>query len=401
MELVTVDRIQAARLLLADVIRQTPVEYSRTLSAAHGGDVYLKCENLQRTGSFKIRGAYVRIHGLSPVDRAGGVVAASAGNHAQGVALAAATLNITSTVFMPVQVPLPKLAATRSYGATVRLVGTVIEETLAAAKAYAAETGAVFIHPFDHPDIIAGQGTVGLELLDQVPDIGTVVVPAGGGGLLSGVAVAVKSLRPDVDVVGVQAEQAAAFPPSLDRGEPVRLTEIMTMADGIAVGEPGVVSFAHVDSLVDAVVTVSEESLSRAVLLCLERAKLVVEPAGAAGVAALLQHRFRPPVVVLLSGGNVDPLLLLQIIQHGMTAGGRYLALRLRVPDRPGSLAVLLRLVGDLGANVLDVEHSRVGGALRLGEADVALDLETRGPEHCAQVISALHAAGYTVLERT
>jgi threonine dehydratase len=400
MELVTVDRIHAARDLLGGVIRQTPIEYSRTLSAAHGGDVHLKCENLQRTGSFKIRGAYVRIHGLSPADRARGVVAASAGNHAQGVALAASTLNISATVFMPVQVPLPKLAATRSYGATVRLAGTVIDETLAEAKAYAAETGAVFIHPFDHPDIIAGQGTVGLELLDQLPEVGTVVVPAGGGGLLAGIAVAVKSTRPDVHVVGVQAEQAAAFPPSLRSGGPVRLSEVVTMADGIAVGEPGVVTYAHVDSLVDSVVTVTEESLSRAVLLCLERAKLVVEPAGAAAVAAVLQHRFTPPVVVVLSGGNVDPLLLLQIIQHGMTAGGRYLALRLRVPDRPGSLATLLRLVGELGANVLDVEHSRVAGALRLGEVDIALDLETRGPEHCAQVTSALHSAGYTVLER-
>ncbi|HKN97976.1 MAG TPA: threonine ammonia-lyase [Pseudonocardiaceae bacterium] len=400
MELVTVDRIRAARDLLAGVIRETPIEYSRTLTAVHGGDVHLKCENLQRTGSFKIRGAYVRIHGLSPADRARGVVAASAGNHAQGVALAASTLNITSTVFMPVQVPLPKLAATRSYGATVRLAGTVIDETLAEAKAYAAETGAVFIHPFDHPDIIAGQGTVGLELLDQLPDVGTVVVPVGGGGLLAGVAVAVKATRPDVHVVGVQAEQAAAFPRSLRAGAPVRLAELATMADGIAVGEPGIVTYAHVDSLVDAVVTVSEEYLSRAVLLCLERAKLVVEPAGAAAVAAVLQHRFTPPVAVVLSGGNVDPLLLLQIIQHGMTAGGRYLALRLRVPDRPGSLAALLRLVGELGANVLDVEHSRVAGALRLGEVDISLDLETRGPEHCAQVTTALHDAGYTVLER-
>jgi threonine dehydratase len=402
MELVTVDRIHAARALLAGVVRETPMEHSRMLSAEHGGEVYLKCENLQRTGSFKIRGAYVRIHGLSPADRARGVVAASAGNHAQGVALAASLLDMKSTVFMPVQVPLPKLAATRAYGATVHLHGTVIEETLAEAQAYAERTGAVFIHPFDHPDIIAGQGTLGLEIIDQLPAAATVVVPTGGGGLAGGVAAAIKAERPDITVVGVQAEQAAAYPPSLTAGGPVRLAEMQTMADGIAVGEPGLVSYGHVAELVDEMLTVTEESLSRAVLLCLERAKLVVEPAGAAAVAALLQYpkRFAAPVVAVLSGGNVDPLLLLQIIQHGMTAGGRYLALRLRVPDRPGSLATLLKLVGELGANVLDVEHSRVSGALRLGEVDVALDLETRGPEHCAQVTEALHAAGYTVLER-
>lgn len=400
MDLVTVDRIRAARELLAGVIRETPMEHSRTLSAQHGGEVFLKCENLQRTGSFKIRGAYVRIHGLSASDRARGVVAASAGNHAQGVALAASTLNITSTVFMPVQVPLPKLAATRAYGAHVHLHGTVVEETIAEAVAFAESTGAVFIHPFDHPDIIAGQGTLGLEIADQLPVAATVVVPTGGGGLAGGVAAAIKAVRPDIRVVGVQAEQAAAYPPSLAAGGPVRLSSLRTMADGIAVGEPGQVSYAHVDELVDEVVTVTEESLSRAVLLCLERAKLVVEPAGAATVAALLQYpgRFAAPVVAVLSGGNVDPLLLLQIIQHGMTAGGRYLDLRLRVPDRPGSLAALLKLVGELGANVLDVEHSRVSGALPLGEADVALVLETRGEEHRVQVTDALHAAGYRLL---
>ncbi|HEX3588122.1 MAG TPA: threonine ammonia-lyase [Pseudonocardiaceae bacterium] len=402
MELVTVDRVHQARALLAGIARTTPMEYSRTLSAEHGDEVYLKCENLQRTGSFKIRGAYVRIHGLSPAERARGVVAASAGNHAQGVALAASTLNITSTVFMPVQVPLPKLAATRAYGADVHLYGTTIEETLEQAQAFAEQTGAVFIHPFDHPDVIAGQGTLGLEVIEQLPEVVTLVVPTGGGGLAGGVAAAVKAVRPDVRVIGVQAEQAAAYPPSLTAGGPVRLPEMQTMADGIAVGEPGIVSYAHVEEMVDDVVTVTEESLSRAVLLCLERAKLTVEPAGAASVAALLQYprRFAGPVVAVLSGGNVDPLLLLQIIQHGMTAAGRYLALRLRVPDRPGSLAALLARVGELGANVLDVEHSRVSGALRLGEVEVALDLETRGADHCAQVTEALHAAGYTVLER-
>ncbi|MFI6026044.1 threonine ammonia-lyase [Amycolatopsis magusensis] len=399
MQLVDLDRIQSARTLLAGVVRKTPMEHARDLRRLHGGPVHLKCENLQRTGSFKIRGAYTRIHGLSEEDRARGVVAASAGNHAQGVALAAALLGAKSTVFMPQRVPLPKLAATKGYGADVHLHGDVLEETLAEAIAFAEETGAVFIHPFDHPDIIAGQGTVGLEVLEQVPGVATILVATGGGGLVGGVASAVKAVRPEVKVIGVQAENAAAFPPSLAAGKPVRLSALSTMADGIAVGSPGPVSYAHVSQMVDDVVTVTEESLSRAVLLCLERRKLVVEPAGAATVAALLQHpgAFEPPIVAVLSGGNVDPLLLLQIIQHGMTAGGRYLKLRLRVPDRPGSLAGVLSKVGELGANVVDVEHSRISGALRLGEVEVSLNLETRGPEHCAEVGAALQRAGYTV----
>ncbi|AXB45133.1 threonine ammonia-lyase [Amycolatopsis albispora] len=400
MQLVSLDRIQAARTLLAGVVRKTPMEHARDLRRLHGGPVHLKCENLQRTGSFKIRGAYTRIHGLSEEERARGVVAASAGNHAQGVALAAALLGAKSTVFMPERVPLPKLAATRGYGADVHLHGAVLEETLAEAIAFAEQTGAVFIHPFDHPDVIAGQGTVGLEVLEQVPGVATILVATGGGGLVGGVASAVKALRPEVKVVGVQAENAAAYPPSLAAGAPVRLTELSTMADGIAVGEPGPVSYAHVSQMVDDVVTVTEESLSRAVLLCLERRKLVVEPAGAAAVAALLQHPgvFEPPIVAVLSGGNVDPLLLLQIIQHGMTAGGRYLKLRLRVPDRPGSLAGVLSKVSGLGANVVDVEHSRISGALRLGEVEVSLNLETRGPEHCTEVATELQRAGYTVM---
>ncbi|TNC29604.1 threonine ammonia-lyase [Amycolatopsis alkalitolerans] len=392
MRLVTLDRINEARRLLEGIVRVTPMEHARDLEKVHAGPVHLKCENLQRTGSFKIRGAYTRMHGLSQEERGCGVVAASAGNHAQGVALAASLLGISSTVFMPVPAPLPKLAATRGYGADVRLHGAVFDETLAEAISFAEHTGAVFIHPFDHEDVIAGQGTAGLEILEQVPDAATVLVPTGGGGLVSGIASAVKALRPGIRIVAVQAEGAAAFPPSLAAGKPVRLRQTHTMADGIAVGEPGALTFEHVKSLVDDVVTVSEESLSRAVLLCLERRKLVVEPAGAAAVAALLQYpgEFAGPIVGILSGGNVDPLLLLQIIQHGMTAGGRYLALRLKVPDRPGVLASVLSRVSELGANVLDVEHSRVAGTLALGEVEVALNLETRGPEHCTEVTDEL-----------
>ncbi|NIJ10677.1 threonine dehydratase [Saccharomonospora amisosensis] len=400
MRLVTVDQIRQARHLLEGVVRRTPVEHARDLEGSVGGGVYLKCENLQRTGSFKIRGAYTRIHGLSEEERSHGVVAASAGNHAQGVALAAKLLGIKATVFMPERAPLPKLAATRGYGAEVHLHGEVLEETLAKAKEFASSTGALFIHPFDHLDIIAGQGTVGLEILEQVPDVATILVATGGGGFVAGVACAVKALRPEVRVVGVQAESAAAFPASLAAGKPVRLRSMQTMADGIAVGEPGPLTFEHVSTLVDDVVTVNEESLSRAVLLCLERRKLVVEPAGAAAVAALLEHAgaFEPPVVAVLSGGNVDPLLLLQIIQHGMTAAGRYLSLRLCVPDRPGSLAGVLTRVSELGANVLDIEHSRISGRLAMGEVEIALKLETRGAQHCEEVASQLQRAGYTVM---
>lgn len=400
MELVSLESVRKARELLEGVTRVTPMEHARDLRKLHGGPVHLKCENLQRTGSFKIRGAYTRIHGLSGEERERGVVAASAGNHAQGVALAAALLGTKATVFMPERAPLPKLAATRAYGAEVHLHGAVLEETLAEAIAFGERTGAVFIHPFDHADIIAGQGTVGLEILEQVPGARTILVATGGGGLVGGVASAVKAIRPDVRIVGVQAEEAAAYPASLAAGAPVRLREMHTMADGIAVGLPGPVSYAHVAELVDDIVTVTDEALSRAVLLCLERRKLVVEPAGAAAVAALLQHpgAFEPPIVAILSGGNVDPLLLLQIIQHGMTAGGRYLKLRLRVPDRPGSLVSVLARVSELGANVLDVEHSRVSGSLALGEVEISLALETRGPSHCAEVAEALQAAGYTVV---
>jgi len=396
---VGLDEVHAAAEQLSGVVRRTPLEHSRVLAEHTGCDVHLKAENLQRTGSFKVRGAYVRLRGLTAAQRATGVVAASAGNHAQGVALAASLLGIRSTVFMPEQAPLPKLAATRSYGADLRPEGAVLERTLAAAREHAERTGAEFIHPFDHPDVVAGQGTVGLEILEQLPEVGTIVVPTGGGGLVGGIAAVVRQLRPDVRVVGVQAEQAAAWPASLAAGQPVRLTGTRTMADGIAVGEPGAVTFEHVSRFVDEVLTVSEEALSRALLLCLERAKLVVEPAGVAAVAGLLEHpeRFGGPTVAVLSGGNIDPLLMLQLIRYGMTSAGRYLSLRVRLSDRPGSLVNLLGQLSGLAANVLDIEHSRISGALALGEVDVEITLETRGPEHSANVVEQLTAAGYVV----
>ncbi|MFD7166421.1 threonine ammonia-lyase [Streptomyces violascens] len=394
------DDIRGAQKMLSGVARTTAMEGSRHLSSLVGAPVHLKCENLQRTGSFKLRGAYVRIAGLRPEERAAGVVAASAGNHAQGVALASSLLGVHSTVFMPMGAPLPKVAATRHYGAEVILHGAVVDETLAAAQAYAAETGAVFIHPFDHQDIIAGQGTVGLEILEQCPEVRTIVVGIGGGGLAAGIAVAVKALRPDVKIVGVQAAAAAAYPPSLAVGHPVAIDTAPTMADGIKVGRPGDIPFALVSELVDEVRTVTEDELSSALLLCLERAKLVVEPAGASPVAALLSdpQAFRGPVVAVLSGGNVDPLLMQRILRHGMSAAGRYLSLRLRLTDRPGALASLLGELSVLDANVLDVSHVRTDPRLGLTEVEVELHLETKGPEHCKEVASALREAGYTVM---
>ncbi len=282
----------------------------------------------------------------------------------------------------------------------MRLHGQVVDETLAAAQEYARETGAVFIHPFDHPDIVAGQGTVGLEILEQCPEVRTLVVGVGGGGLLAGIAVAVKALRPDVRLVGVQAAGSAAYPPSLAAGHPVSIDNPATMADGIKVGRPGDVPFQLIGELVDDIVTVSEDELSSALLLCLERAKMVVEPAGASPVAALLSkpEAFEGPVVALLSGGNVDPLLMQRILRHGMAAAGRYLSLRLRLTDRPGALATLLGELTVVDANVLDISHVRTDPRLGLTEAEVELHLETKGPEHCAEVAGALHDAGYTVI---
>ncbi|NSC23592.1 threonine ammonia-lyase [Streptomyces albus subsp. chlorinus] len=397
---VRLDDVRRARTILEGVARTTAVEGSRHLSSLIGAPVHLKCENLQRTGSFKLRGAYVRIAGLTPQERRRGVVAASAGNHAQGVALAASLLGVTSTVFMPVGAPLPKVAATREYGARVRMHGQVVDETLEAAQEYAHATGAVFIHPFDHPDVVAGQGTLGLELLEQCPEVRTVVVGVGGGGLLAGMAVAIKALRPDVRLVGVQAEGSAAYPPSLSAGEPVALGSVSTMADGIKVGRPGDVPFGIVRSLVDEIRTVSEDELSSALLLCLERAKLVVEPAGASSVAALLSapDSFEGPVAAVLSGGNVDPLVLQRTLRHGMAAAGRYLSLRLRLSDRPGALAALLGKLSVADANVLDVGHVRTDPRLGVDEVEVELHLETKGPEHCVEVASGLRAAGYKVM---
>jgi threonine dehydratase len=391
---------EAARVLQGVAIR-TPMEGARWLSALAGGPVRLKCENLQRTGSFKPRGAYLRLSRLSAAEREQGVVAASAGNHAQGVALSAQLLGISSRVFMPDGAPIPKVNATRGYGAEVTFHGQYLDQAIVAAKQYAEETGAIFISPFDHVDIVAGQGTCGLEILEQAPEVQTVLVPTGGGGLLAGVAIAIKSQRPDVRVVGVQAEGAAAFPPSLASGAPVQLESMRTMADGIAVGRPGDITFRAVQDYVDDVVTVSEDSLAKALLALMERAKQVVEPAGAAAVAAMMDDptAYSTPAVAVLSGGNIDPLLLGKVIRHGMAAAGRYLYLGVIISDLPGGLAGLLTALSELGASVLDLTHDRISPALGLHEVEVSLQLETRGPSHSEQVVGRLRDLGYRLVD--
>jgi threonine dehydratase len=398
---VSLEDIERAAELVKDLAVRTPMEESRWLSALTGSSVRLKCENLQRTGSFKVRGAYNRMSHLSDEERARGVVAASAGNHAQGVALAAQALGIQATVFMPEGAPIPKEKATRGYGANVVFHGRYLEDALVAAREFQDRTGAVLIHPFDNTEVVAGQGTVGLEILEQAPEVETVVVPCGGGGLLSGIAIAVKARRPDVRVIGVQAEGAAAYPASLQAGRPVALSSMSTMADGIAVGLPGEVTFAAVRDLVDDIITVTEASLSRALLATLERAKMVVEPASAAAVAAILDDptRFSTSTVGVLSGGNIDPLLLGKVIQHGMAAAGRYLNLTLRIPDRPGGLARLLSEVGEAGANVIEVAHARINADLSLDEVEVHLQLETRGESHAEAMLTRLRECGYRVFE--
>jgi threonine dehydratase len=391
--------IQSAATRIQGVIRDLPVLGMRALSDQVGGPVYLVTENLQRAGSFKIRGAYNRIAQLSPHERACGVVAASAGNHAQGVAVAAQLLGVRSIVFMPVDASIPKVQATRDYGAEIRFAGNTVDEALVAAQEYADESGAILIHPFDHEHVVAGQGTLGLEILDKIPDVKTVVVCTGGGGLLAGVAFAVKQLKPDVRMIGVQAEGATTYPQSIESGHPVQLESMATMADGIAVARPGDIPFEIIRKYVDEFRTVSEDELSRAVLLLLERAKLVVEPSGAAAVAAVMARPqdFTPPVAITVSGGNVDSLLLEHIIRRGLAVAGRYLSISVDTPDRPGSLASILKVIQSTKANVVEVQHERLDRGRAIGDVRISIQLETRSEEHGRKVIDALNAAGFRV----
>jgi threonine dehydratase len=396
LRLVTLEDLQAARGRVRPVVRATPVDCSDSLSRLAGRQVLLKPEHRQRTGSFKIRGAFNRISQLPP---GAAVVAASAGNHAQGVALAASLTGRQSTIFMPKNAALPKVAATRDYGATVRLEGDVVDDCLALAKDYADTTGAVFVPPFDDIDVIAGQGTVGLELADEAAGAEVVVVPVGGGGLVAGVAAALKLSGSAIRVVGVEAAGAPTLSAALKAGHPVTLERLVTMADGISVARCSDLTLEHASQFVDDVVTVDEEEISRAMLLLVERAKAVVEPSGAASLAAILAGHVAGdgPVVALLSGGNIDPLLLTKLIEHGLAAAGRYLTLRIVMADRVGALAALTSALAGLGLNVLGVEHHRSSRDLAVAEVEVQVTVETRDLRHHGEVVATLTSAGYRV----
>ncbi|MDQ1128115.1 threonine ammonia-lyase [Microbacterium sp. SORGH_AS_0888] len=401
MNLPTLADFEDAAAVLAPHINHTPLETSEYLSEVLGVPVHLKLENLQRTGSFKIRGAAYRLSRLTAEERARGVVAASAGNHAQGVARAAQRLGIPATIFMPLGVPVPKLLATRGYGAEVVLEGDTVETPLRLAAEFAERTGAVLIPPYDHRDIVVGQGTLGLELWDDVPDVDTVLVGIGGGGLIAGVATALKARAAaagrTIRVIGVQAANSAAYPASLAAGAPLQVATTPTIADGIAVARPGDIPFEIIERVVDDVVTVTDDDIARAILVLLERAKLVVEPAGAVGVAAILTGRVQAsgPTVSILSGGNIDPLLLQRVVAHGLTASARYMTLQIPLPDRPGQLARVSELLASVGANVIEVLHTRHGHGLQISEVILQLSVETRGEDHRVQVLRALQDAGY------
>jgi threonine dehydratase len=391
--MVTSDDVLRAAEAVADVARETPVLPAKRLARQVGGELWLKLENLQVTGSFKVRGAVNRLHTMTAAERDAGVVAASAGNHAQAVAWAARKLGASATLFMPAEAPLAKVAAVREYGGDVRLVEGPLEEAFTEARAAAADSGATFVHAFDDEAVIAGQGTIALELLRQVPDIAMVVVPIGGGGLISGVATALRADRPGVRVVGVQSDAVAPYAGIETSGAP------STICDGIAVKHPGVITQPLVEQLVDEIVTVSDDETAQAMVHLLERSKQVVEGAGAVGVAAVMHGRVKPAeegaTVIVLSGGNVDATLLVEAIRLGETAAGRRMILATKIPDRPGGLAALLGLVAKVGANVIDVEHLRDGMDLHVRETAVQLVLQTRGPDHDEQILDAVRDAGY------
>ena len=396
---VTAADVEAVRPAVDELARRTPMLSSRTLSERSGGVVALKAENLQRTGSFKVRGVAAKLASLGEDGCRNGVVAASAGNHAQALAAGARQRGVHCEVFVPSDAPLAKVEAARGQGATIHVGGESVDECIKAALARADEGGLAFVHPFDDPVVVAGQGSLGLELLEDVPDLAKIVIPVGGGGLCSGVAIAVKSARPEVEVVGVQVAACAPYPESLRRGEPVPATSALTIADGIAVKSPGVLTLRLLDRWADDIVVVGEDETAEAMVVLMERAKLVVEGAGAVGVAALLGGQVRAAesgtTVAILSGGNVDAGLLASIARRHETEAGRRLVLFTRLPDRPGNLARLLDCVANEGANIVDVSHVREGVDLHVRETAVELVIETRGQEHADAVVAALTGAGY------
>ena len=386
----TLADVEAAREVLRGVARVTPVYSSETFSRACGRNVWLKAENLQRTGSFKIRGAVNKVAALSPEERAVGVVAASAGNHGQAVAWAAREAGVAATIYMPQDAPMAKIEATKNYGADVVLAGEGFDEAVAAAQERTG-AGPTFVHAFEDERVIAGQGTIGLELAEALAETRVVVVPIGGGGLASGISIALKALRPEIRIVGVQAASCAPFAGEGPMG--------FTIADGIAVKQPGELTRSILDERLDGLVTVTEDEIAEAIVLLLERTKLTVEGAGAASVAAVLAGKVEgdEPVCALLSGGNIDASLLLEVARYGLTRAGRFLVLRTRVRDRPGGLVALLARIAEERVNVLAVEHHREGMDIPLAETEVELTLATRDRAHCDELIASLEDWGYSV----
>jgi threonine dehydratase len=377
----TIADVEAARQRLAGVARETPLYPSETFSRLSGRPVFLKLENLQRTGSFKIRGAYNTIATLGEAERRAGVVAASAGNHGQAVAWAAREAGIPATVFMPQDAPMAKVEATRSYGGATELTGEDFESAVAAAQAHVDSTGATLIHAFEDERVIAGQGTIGLELAEQVPEAETVVIPVGGGGLAAGIALVLKQRRPDVRTLGVICQPG------------------YTIADGIAVKQRGELPSSILEHVLDDTVSVSDEEISEALVLCVERAKLLVEGAGAVGLAALLAGRVAGSgsVAVVLSGGNIDATTLISVLRHGLTRAGRFLAIRLLIPDRPGELRNVLDLIATARGNVISVDHHREGRTTSALQTEIELIASTRDEEHCQELLASLRDAGYSV----
>jgi threonine dehydratase len=399
---VTIADIWQAYKFLKPLIHHTALTHSRTLSAMTGADIYLKAEHMQRSGSFKVRGAGYKISRLTEEQYKAGVIAASAGNHAQGVAIAAAQHKIPCTILMPENAPLAKVTATQDYGANVVLYGATYDDAYQRCCEIQQETGATFIHAFDDPDVIAGQGTLGLEMLNDLPDADALVVPIGGGGLISGIAIAARALKPDITIIGVQAEGASSCRASLDAGKLETLPAITTIADGIATKRPGALTFSIIQRLVDDVVLVKDEAIINAVLLLMERCKMMVEGAGAAGLAALLSGSINlagKKVLVPLTGGNIDINLVGRFIEHGLAAAGRYFVIHTRLTDRPGELMRMLAIISDMRINVIDVRYQRISNRLPIMQREETITMETRNREQCEELLRRLRAEGYMVEE--
>lgn len=399
---VTLEMVHEARARQAEHLRRTDTSPSRTFSRLAGCQVYFKTENLQYTGSFKARGALNKLFAMNAKERSRGVVTASAGNHGQGVAYSAKLLNVPATIVMPLGAPLAKVTAVKEYGAQTELHGASYDDAHSYASSKAVETGRVYVHAFDDPLVIAGQGVVALEMLEQQPDLDVLVVPVGGGGLLAGVAVVARALRPGLRLIGVQAAGAGAFADSFRSGKVTRTEQVTTIADGIAVKQPGELTFQIIRELVDDMVVVEDEAISRAIVLLIERSKLVVEGAGAVGLAALLERKISHKggrVGLLLSGGNIDLNLLGKIIQYGMISAGRYLALRFWLDDKPGQLHGITQLLAENNINILHVGIHRMGPYMELHKVELELIVETRDSEHGQEVLRLVRAAGYSAEE--